>query len=146
MLPNLDIDPVVRREFITLSDLSFLGEAWGPIGYLVARIAGPAYQFMTRATLPAEFREMMDWSWTAEDERKLQRVLKLIRVADGLVNPAAVRLVYRLQLIDFRLRRRLGIPVLGKTRVIDTLIRDGGGARWLARKRITGNPQYSIQP
>ncbi len=132
-LPVLSIDPVVHHEFETLSDLTFVGEAWGSIGYALARIGGPAYQFMTRATLPPEFRAMMGWDWTAADERRLQRVLTVLRVVDTVINPFALQLFYRLYIADFRLRRRLGRPVLGGLRVIDTPIRDGGGLRRLAR-------------
>ena len=136
MLPNLSIDPVVHHEFLTLSDLSFVGEAWGPIGYQLARIGARPYRFMTRATLPPEFREMMGWDWTEADERRLRRVLAALRVVDTVINPYAMQLAYRLQVLDFRIRRRLGLPVLGKMRILDTMIRDGGGARLFARRRL----------
>jgi uncharacterized protein (DUF2236 family) len=135
MVPTLSIDPVVKREFETLSDLSFIGEAWGPIGYLLARIAGGPYQFMTRATLPPEFRALMGWDWSAADERKLRPLLKVLRGIDTVINPFVLQQAYRLYVADFRVRRRLGIPVLGKMRVLDTLIRDGGGARRFAKGR-----------
>jgi len=134
-VPQLAIDPIVRREFESLSNLTFLGEAWGALGYALARIGGPAYQFMTRATLPPEFRELMGWDWTPADERKFQRILKVVRFIDALINPFVLQLVYRLYIADFRLRRRFGRPVLGRLEVIDVPIRDGGGLRWLTRRR-----------
>lgn len=134
-VPELAIDPVVRQEFESLSNLTFLGEAWGAVGYALARIGGPAYQFMTRATLPHEFRELMGWDWTPADERRLQRILKALRFIDALINPFVLQMAYRLYIADFRLRRRLGRPVLGRTEVIDIPIRDGGGIRLLARRR-----------
>jgi len=136
MLPGLSIDPVVHHEFVTLSDLSFLGEAWGPIGHLLARIGARPYRFMTRATLPSEFRDMMGWDWTAADQRRLQRVLKVLRVVDTVINPHAMQTGYRLQVLDFRIRRRLGLPVLGRMRILDTMIRDGGGARRFAKRPL----------
>jgi uncharacterized protein (DUF2236 family) len=135
-LPTLSIDPVVHHEFETLSDLSFLGEAWGTVGYALARVGGPAFRFMTRATLPPEFRAMMGWDWTDADERRLQRALRAIRVVDRVINPYAMQTFYRAYIADFRLRRRLGRPVLGRLNVIDTRIRDGGGLRRLARARL----------
>lgn len=132
-VPTLSIDPIVRHEFETLSNLSFVGEAWGIIGYALALIPGKPYQFMTRATLPPEFRELMGWTWTADDERNFQRVLTLVRIADRVINPYAMQLMYRLYVADFRIRRRLGVPVLGAMHVIDTPIREGGGLRRLAR-------------
>lgn len=140
-VPKLSIDPVVRREFETLSNLTFVGEAWGPIGYALARLPGPVYQFMTRATLPPEFRDLMGWDWTDADERMLGRVLALVRLVDPLINPHLMQGFYRLQVADFRLRRRLGIPVMGTLQVSDTRIRDGGGLRRLARRRRTRGTQ-----
>lgn len=134
-VPQLAIDPVVHREFETLSDLTFVGEAWGVIGYALAKVPGPAYRFMTRATLPPEFRELMGWDWTAADQRKFDRVLAVLRRIDPVINPLAMQLGYRLQVADFRLRRRLGLPVLGTLKVSATPIRDGGGLRRLARRR-----------
>lgn len=138
MLPRLSIDPVVRDEFLTLSDLSFVGEAWGPVGYLLARMGSRPYRFMTRATLPPEFRAMMGWDWTARDQRRLQRVLAVLRVVDTVINPFAMKTGYRISVLDFRIRRRLGLPVLGRMRISDVLIRDGAGTRLLARRRGAG--------
>lgn len=134
-LPQLSIDPVVHREFETLSDLTFVGEAWGAIGYALAWLPGPAYRFMTRATLPPEFRALMGWDWTAADQRRFDRVLAVLRRVEPVINPFAMQLAYRLQVADFRLRRRLGLPVLGTLKINETLIRDGGGRRRLARRR-----------
>ncbi|MBB4854082.1 uncharacterized protein (DUF2236 family) [Mycobacteroides chelonae] len=134
-VPRLAIDPVVRQEFESLANLTFLGEAWGAVGYALARVGGSAYQFMTRATLPPEFRELMGWDWTRADERRLQRILKALSLIDALINPFVLQAAYRLYIADFRLRRRLGRPVLGRHEVIDVPIRDGGGLRRLARRR-----------
>ncbi|GAA3531286.1 oxygenase MpaB family protein [Nocardioides daeguensis] len=126
MLPRLAISQEVRRDFESLADLGFLGEAWGLPGRLLARLLGPAYHFFTRANLPPYFRELMGWTWTAEDQRRFDRALVALRWADRLGNRAVLRLVYRLYVADFRLRRRLGLPVLGRLRVSDVMVRDGG--------------------
>jgi hypothetical protein len=36
-------------------------------------------------------------------------------------------------MIDYRIRRRLDVPVLGKLRVSDLPVKDGGGLRTIAR-------------
>lgn len=134
MLPRMAISQEVRRDFESLADLGFLGEAWGLPGRLLARLLGPTYHFCTRANLPPYFRELMGWTWTAQDQRRFERALVALRWADRLGNRAALRLVYRLHVADFRLRRRLGLPVLGRLRVSDVMVRDGGGRRRLGQR------------
>lgn len=133
-VPDLRIDPVVREDFETLSNLKFLGEAWGTPGYALAALAGRPYQFFTRATLPAEFRDLMGWQWSEADQRRFEQVVSVMRIVDPIINPAVLKAMSRLYLVDFRLRHRLGLPVLGDLRVVDTMIRDGGGLRKLARR------------
>lgn len=135
MLPRMAISPEVRRDFESLADLGFLGEAWGLPGRALARLFGPAYHFMTRGNLPPYFRDLMGWSWDARDQRRFERVLVALRWADRLGNRAVLRLVYRVYVWDFRARRRLGLPVLGRLRVADVMVRDGGGRRRLAHRR-----------
>lgn len=126
MLPRMSISPEVRRDFESLADLSFLAEAWGGVGRLVSRLLGRPYHWFTRANLPPYFRALMGWSWTVRDQRRFERVLRLIRVVDRVLNPWSTRLVYRVYVADFRLRRRFGLPVLGRLRVSDVMVRDGG--------------------
>lgn len=135
MLPRMAISPEVRRDFESLADLGFLGEAWGLPGRLLARTFGPAYHFMTRGNLPPYFRELMGWSWTADDQRRFERALRALRWADRLGNRLVLRTVYRIYVADFRLRRRLGLKVLGRLRVSDLMVREGGGRRRIARAR-----------
>ena len=47
----------------------------------------------------------------------------------GMAVRVLLRLFYRAHVWDFRLRRRLGVPVLGRLRLSETMIRDGGGGR-----------------
>lgn len=129
MVPRLSISPAVRRDFESLADLGFLGEAWGPLGRLIGRVLGRPYHFFTRGNLPPEFRALMAWSWSDRDQRTFDRLVGLFAVIDRLINPWATRLLYRLYVGDFRLRRRLGLPVLGRLRVDEAMIRDGAAAR-----------------
>lgn len=135
VVPTLSISDQVRRDFESLADLSFLAEAWGRFGWLLSRLLGRHFHFLTRGNLPPEFRTLMGWSWSARDQRRFERVLRVARWMDRLGNRWVLRAVQRLYVIDFRIRRRLGLPVLGKLRVSDPSVRDGGGARWMARRR-----------
>lgn len=129
MLPKLSISAEVRRDFESLADLSFLAESWGFVGRAISRILGRPYHWFTRANLPQHFRDLMGWSWTQTDQRWFERIVKLLRIADRVLNPWATKLIYRVYILGFRLRRKLGLPVLGQLQVSDDLIRDGGGKR-----------------
>lgn len=134
MLPRLSISPEVHRDFETLADLSFLAESWGIIGRIVSAVLGRPYHWFTRASTPQHFRDLMGWSWTAVDQKRFERILALLALADRFVNPWSTSIVYRLYIWGFRVRRRLGRPVLGRLRVSDRMIRDGGGKRRSARR------------
>ncbi|WP_200952776.1 MULTISPECIES: oxygenase MpaB family protein [unclassified Nocardioides] len=134
MVPRLSISEEVRRDFESLADLSFLAEAWGLPGRLLSRVAGRTYHFLTRGNLPPEFRALMGWTWSTQDQRWFDRALRGLRLLDRLGNRVAIRMVYRLYVLDFRVRRRLGLPVLGRLKVSDVMVRDGGDQRWLARR------------
>lgn len=129
MLPRLAISEEVRRDFESLADLTFLAEAWGAAGRLLSTVFGPTYHLMTRGNLPPFFRDLMGWTWTPADQRRFERVLWLQRWADRLGNRSLLRFFYRAHVWDFRIRVRLGLPVLGRLRVSDVMIRDGGGKR-----------------
>ena len=133
-VPELAISPEIRHEFETLAGLDFLAEAWGAPGAGLKRIFGPVYHFMTRATLPQEFRDLMGWEWSDADQRRFERVLRMAAPIDPLLNPIVMRLIYRAFILDFRVRGRLGLPVLGTLRVSDLGIKDGGGIRRLAAR------------
>lgn len=118
MQPKLSIAPEVRADFESLADLTFLGEAQGFPGYAVARILGPLFHFVTRATLPPAYRGLMGWDWTESDQRWWNRILTLLRLGD-IVNPYFMRSLYRLSLLDLRVRNRLTGSGLGKLKVLD---------------------------
>lgn len=131
MLPKLSISAEVRRDFESLADLSFLAESWGVFGRFISGVLGRPYHWFTRASLPEHFRELMGWTWTSADQKRFDRILVLLRVIDRVLNPWATQLIYRLYVVGFRVRRRFGMPVLGRLEVSDVMIRDGG------RKRLT---------
>lgn len=133
MIAELSISDQVRRDFEDLAHQRILVEAWGPLGKMFVLLFGPLFAFMTRGNLPPHFRELMGWAWTPADQQRYERVLRLQRLADRLGNARVIRFLYWLHLRDFRARVLLGLPVLGRLRVSETLIRDGAGRRRWAR-------------
>ena len=115
-LPALSIDDDVRGHLTALADLSFLHSQWGPAGRLMSRALGPQLRFMTRATLPPEFRTMMGWTWSEHDQRKFERAVKLHRAVD-FVAPWLSPVSLRAYIVDLRVRQALGLPTLGKLTV-----------------------------
>ncbi|WP_238421118.1 oxygenase MpaB family protein [Gordonia sp. 'Campus'] len=109
-LAGLRIDKPVRDELRSLADLSFLEYRVGKLGTLAHVTLGPSLAYAIKAGLPPEFREMMRWRWTERDERRYQRALVGFRLVDPVLAPV-LRGVFRLNLLDLRLRRKLGIPV-----------------------------------
>ncbi len=109
-LASLRIDDPVRDELRSLADLSFLEYRVGPLGTLAHITLGSSLAYAIKAGLPPEFREMMRWRWTERDERRYQRALAGFRLVDPLVAPV-LRGIFRLNLVDLRVRRKLGIPV-----------------------------------
>ncbi|MDL9938848.1 oxygenase MpaB family protein [Gordonia sp. ABSL1-1] len=138
MIPALSIAPEVKHDFETLADVSFVAEAWGPLGRPAGLLLGKQFRFMTRGTLPPEFRELMGWSWTDADQRRFDRAIDRFRTIDRVLNPWLLVLLYKAYVWDFRLRRTLGLPVLGRLKVSDFPIRDGAGRRLAAR--VTSPP------
>ncbi len=53
---------------------------------------------------------MMGWTWTEDDARRYQSILAAMRVVDPVVAPLLRGGIFRLNIVDLRVRRRLGIP------------------------------------
>ncbi|NMO02730.1 DUF2236 domain-containing protein [Gordonia sp. TBRC 11910] len=115
-LPELAIDDDVRAHLTSLADLSFLHAQWGPAGRLMSLALGRQLMFMTRATLPPEFRELMGWTWSERDQQKFERAVQLHRAVDFVapwLSPASLHAY----LVDLHVRQALGLPTLGKLHV-----------------------------
>ncbi|MEQ6903466.1 oxygenase MpaB family protein [Nocardioides sp. YIM 152588] len=75
-------------------------------------VLGPFFVFVTTGFLPPVFREAMSLPWNDRQQRRFDRLMRLLgRIEDAL--PRAVRnFPFNYYLLDFRIRRRLGRPVL----------------------------------
>lgn len=109
-LAKLRIDDPVRDELRSLADLSFLEFRAGALGKLAHVTLGGFLTYAISAGLPPEFREMMQWTWTEADARRYRAVLAGFRLVDPVMAPM-LRGMFKLNLMDLRLRRKLGIPV-----------------------------------
>ncbi|ETA04696.1 MULTISPECIES: oxygenase MpaB family protein [Gordonia] len=109
-LAELRIDEPVRQELQSLADLSFLEFRAGVVGTIAHKTLGGFLTYAINAGLPPEFRSMMGWTWTEDDARRYQALLSALRVVDPVVAPV-LRGIFRLNIVDLRVRRRLGIPV-----------------------------------
>ncbi|GED96228.1 oxygenase MpaB family protein [Gordonia crocea] len=103
-LPLLAIDEPIRRDFESLASAEVITEAWGPAARPLAALGGSRLRFMTRGNLPTEFRTMMGWDWSARDQHRFDRTVRVYRAADRLGAGHLMRLSYRLAVADFRLR------------------------------------------
>jgi len=104
-LEDLRIDPPVREHLRGVAAMEFL--PWP-----LRAITGPFNLFATTGFLPAEFRTLMRLEWSESQQRRFERLLAALRLADRLI-PHQVWIVgYRLYLWDMRFRARRGWRVV----------------------------------
>lgn len=103
-LDELRIDPPVREHLHGVASMVFL--PW-PL-----RLAGPLNLFATTGFLSAEFRQMMQLEWSASQQRRFERLLSALRLADRLIPHQTWVLGYRAYLWDMRFRARNGMRVV----------------------------------
>lgn len=109
-LDRVHVDQPVREYLNSLADFSVLKIRMGPVGTLAHKTIGPWSLSMTKFGVPQRVREEMRWEITHRDLRRRRIVLNL-SAALGAVLPRPLRLYYRLNLLDLRVRRRLGLRV-----------------------------------
>jgi uncharacterized protein (DUF2236 family) len=104
-LDQLRIDEPVREHLHGVAALAFLPT---PLRQLV----GPVNLFATTGFLPDAFRAQMQLAWTPRHQRRFDRMLIALRVADRVIPREVWLFGYQLYLWDMRLRDRLGTPVV----------------------------------
>lgn len=104
-LPKLRIDPKVRAMLTDIAELKFLPP-------LVSVLFGSFNRFVTAGFLPAEVREQMHFDWSAAQQRRFERTLKVVSAVNRLL-PRVVRQAPTLLFMrDFRGRLRKGLPMV----------------------------------
>ncbi|WP_241385667.1 oxygenase MpaB family protein [Rhodococcus sp. CH91] len=99
------------RDYLTeLCNLSFLEVRLGVFGRAIHRVLGAPFELVTRGALPPEFRDVMHYEWTADDQRRFDRYLVTVRRIHRLT-PGVWPLLWKTYLVEMRMRRRLGLRV-----------------------------------
>jgi len=104
-LDELRIDAPVRDHLHGVAAMTFLP---APLRML----AGRFNLFATKGFLPAEFRAHMNMSWSTAQQRRFERLLTALRVADRVIPRDIWILGYRTYLWDMRARARRGKRVV----------------------------------
>ncbi|HWJ11549.1 MAG TPA: oxygenase MpaB family protein [Nocardioides sp.] len=103
-LGEVDIDPDVAEYLMQLTTLQNFPRPF--------RMLAPFLVFVTTGFLPPPFREAMGLSWSARQERRFDRMMRVFGTLERRL-PAVLRVFpFNLWLADMRLRRRLGRPLV----------------------------------
>jgi uncharacterized protein (DUF2236 family) len=100
-LEELRIDPPVREHLHGVASVAFL--PWP-----LRALAGPFNLFATTGFLAPEFRSMMQLDWSERQQRRFERLVSALRVADRLIPHRVWIFGYQLYLWDIRFRARRG--------------------------------------
>jgi uncharacterized protein (DUF2236 family) len=100
-LEELRIDPPVREHLHGVASVAFL--PWP-----LRALAGPFNLFATTGFLAPEFRSMMQLDWSERRQRRFERLLSALRLADRLIPHRVWIFGYQLYLWDIRFRARRG--------------------------------------
>ncbi|MBF6174477.1 oxygenase MpaB family protein [Nocardia blacklockiae] len=104
-LARTTIDPPVREYFEDLIDLKMFPR---PIQLAFGRF----HRFVVAGLLPPHLREQLDLRWSERDDRRLARLLRSVGAVEARM-PAPVKVFpVNAFLLDLRLRRRLGLPLV----------------------------------
>jgi uncharacterized protein (DUF2236 family) len=100
-LEELRIDPPVREHLRGVASVAFL--PWP-----LRALAGPFNLFATTGFLAPEFRSMMHLDWSERQQRRFERLVSALRLADRLIPHRVWIFGYQLYLWDIRFRARRG--------------------------------------
>ena len=101
----VSIDDAVRDYLTRLLRVEFLPRS-------LARLFGPPSLFISTGFLPPEFREMMRLRWTLKDQRRFDRLMRVIARVNRLTPGPLRRFPLNFYLFDFRMRVRFGVKLV----------------------------------
>ncbi|AOD21889.1 hypothetical protein IM25_09930 [Rhodococcus sp. p52] len=107
---DISMNEQVREYLTELCNLAFLEVRLGRLGRGIHRVLGRSFELITRGALPPEFRDLMHYPWTADDQRRFDRYLVAVRRLHR-VTPWVWPLLWKAYLLDLRTRRHLGLRV-----------------------------------
>lgn len=104
-MSKIQMDDVTRRYLRDLTELRFL--------HAPVRLAlGRSHTFLTLGFLPQPFRDELGYPWTPRDQRRFDRLLRVMRTANRALPRPAREFPFNAYLYDFRRRVRAGRPVV----------------------------------
>lgn len=104
-LAHVRIDDTLRGYLLAVAELRFLPAP-------VPQLLGPLHRFVTTGFLPPRFREEMRLPWDAARQRRFDRLMRVLRTVVAAQPGPVRRFPINACLLDLRLRRRLGRPLL----------------------------------
>ncbi|MEU8898569.1 oxygenase MpaB family protein [Nocardia sp. NPDC048505] len=104
-LATKSIEPALREYFDNLIDLKMLSR---PTQLLFARLQ----RFIVTGLLPQHLRTEMGMDWTPRDQARFDRILRAIAAVHTRLPRQARMFPMNAYLLDMRVRRRLGKPLL----------------------------------
>ena len=103
-LAEVDIDPAVADYLLALTTLKNFP--------FPLRMMAPFVLFVTTGFLPPAFRDAMGLTWTRRQQRRFDRLLRLLGRVERILPRALRNFPFNLWLADMRLRRRLRRPLV----------------------------------
>lgn len=96
---QIRFDPQVREHLLGIAALRMLPQ---PATLLFGKVSS----WVTFGFLHSEFRDALDVPWTPADQRRFNKMLKVLAAMNRLLPPPVREIVYRTLLVDLRLRMR----------------------------------------
>ncbi|MFD1814016.1 oxygenase MpaB family protein [Rhodococcus gannanensis] len=75
---------------------------------LTAKLIGKTNLFITKGFLPQEFRDQMQYTWTAKDQKRFDRLMKVIATVNRRMPTVLREFPYNYLMTDLRWRLRTG--------------------------------------
>ena len=105
MCSRMHIDDTVRAYLDALVNLR---NVWPPVRWPWVRL----HRFVTIGFLPPAFRELMRYDWSVRDQRRFDRLMRMLSTLNN-VSPLWLRMFpFNLYLADLRRRLRRGRPLV----------------------------------
>ncbi|MFF0813994.1 oxygenase MpaB family protein [Rhodococcus sp. NPDC003318] len=100
-LEKVHIDDAVRAHLDIIARAGFGHRS-------TAKLLGPLNLFITKGFLPQEFRDQMHYSWTSRDQRRFDRMTKMIAAVNRRMPTILREFPYNYLMADLRWRLRTG--------------------------------------
>lgn len=104
-LKKVSIDDAVRAHLDIIARAGFAHP-------VLARLLGPLNLFITKGFLPQEFRDQMHYSWTSRDQRRFDRLMRIVATVNRFLPTLVREFPYNYLMADLRWRIRTGRTVI----------------------------------